>query len=397
MSFLAKKNIKDIDVSGKKVLMRVDFNVPLSKGEIKADMRIAAAVPTINYLLDHGAAVILMSHLGRPAGKRDDALSLAPVADRLSKILNKPVKFVDDCIGPKACSAAADLKSGELLFLENLRFHCEEEKNTPEFAEKLSRLADIYVNDAFGVAHRAHASTEGISHFLPSVGGFLIDKEIQVLGSVIGEPHRPYIAIIGGAKVSDKILVIENLLQKVDKLLIGGGMANTFLAAAGYNMQASRVENDRLDWAREILGHQESMKKLLLPVDLKVAAQFSVDSDTEVCALDAIPDGWQALDIGPATVDSFVTAIDNAGTIFWNGPLGVFEMEAFAGGTMAMARAVANTPAFSIVGGGDSVFAVHKAGVADSISHISTGGGASLRFLEGELLPGLDALADKCT
>ena len=395
MSYLEKQSITDIDVSGKKVLVRVDFNVPIKDGVIKDDTRIAAAVPTINYLLQHGAGVILMSHLGRPKGQVKPELTLAPVAARLSEILDMPVEFSQDCIGSEAENAAASLDCGKVLLLENLRFHPEEEKNDPEFARALASLADIYVNDAFGAAHRSHASTEGVARYIPAVGGLLISKEIKALGMAISEPVRPYIAIIGGAKISDKILVIENLIKKVDKLLIGGGMANTFLAASGYNMQKSLVEEERLSWARELLATEEAKNKLLLPVDLVVADRFAPDAEHKVCTPDYIPEGWMSLDIGPKTAELFAEAVKNAGTIVWNGPLGVFEMDVFANGTMAMAGALADSAAFTIIGGGDSIAAVHKAGVADKIDHISTGGGASLEFLQGKILPGIAALADK--
>jgi len=395
MPCLDKKSVTDVEVAGKKVLVRVDFNVPLKADKIKDDTRILAAVPTIRYLLKHNTSLILISHLGRPKGQRRPDLSLAPVAKRLAEILDIPVVFVDDCIGEKVNQAVSSLKSGEVLLLENLRFHPEEEKNDPEFAKKLADLADIYVNDAFGVAHRAHASTEGITHFLPSVAGFLIEKEMKALCSVIDSPRRPYVAIIGGAKVSNKIMIIESLIKKVDKLLIGGGMGNTFLAAAGYNMQTSLIEPDKIDWAREFLQTDIAKERLVLPVDLVVAAFFSADAEHRVCPVDGVPDGWQALDIGPATVDLFTTVVNSAGTIVWNGPLGAFEIKAYAEGTMAIARAVADATAFSIIGGGDSVSAVHKAGVMDRISHISTGGGASLELLGGEILPGIAALPSK--
>ena len=395
MTYLDKKNVADVDVSGKKVLVRVDFNVPMKDGVIKDDTRIRAALPTINYLLEHNAAVILMSHLGRPKGQVKQELSLAPVARRLADIMGKEIAFAADCVGEPARTSAADLKCGNILLLENLRFHPEEEKNVPEFGQELASIADIYVNDAFGAAHRGHASTEGVTHFLPAVGGFLIDKEIKALGVAISEPKRPYVAIIGGAKISDKILVIENLIKRVDKLLIGGGMANTFLAAAGYDMQKSLVEGERLDWAKDFLATDAAKEKLLLPVDLTAAAAFEADAEYKICGLNDIPEGWMSLDVGPRTMEIFTEAVKDAGTIVWNGPLGVFEMDAFAKGTVEMAEALADSDAFTIIGGGDSVSAAHKAGVADKISHISTGGGASLEFLQGKILPGVNALADK--
>ena len=380
MSYLEKKSIEDIDVAGKKVLVRVDFNVPIKSGKITDDTRIVSVLPTINYLLEHGAAVILMSHWAKHKGKKTLLYTLSPIAERLSELLGRPVAFAYDCTNDKTRQAAANLKSGEVLLLENLRFYDEE---------------DIYVNDAFGTAHRAHASTEGITHFLPAVSGLLMNKEIKGMGPAVGEPDRPYVAIIGGAKVSDKIFVIKHLITKVDKLLIGGGMANTFLAAAGYDMQKSLVEEDRLDWARDFLSTDIAKEKLMLPVDLVAAISFSEDALHQVCSVDSMPAGWMALDIGPDTVESFVSVIQSAVTIFWNGPLGVFEMEPFACGTFAIARAIASSPAYSIIGGGDSVAAVHKAGVAEQISHISTGGGASLGFLGGKILPGIAALDDK--
>jgi len=395
MSYLDKKNITDVDVEGKKVLVRVDFNVPMKDGVIKDDTRILAALPTITYLTEHNAGVILMSHLGRPKGQVKPELTLAPVAERLSEILRRPVAFASDCVGEPARTAAAALEYGKVLLLENLRFHGEEEKNDAEFARELASLADIYVNDAFGAAHRGHASTEGVAHLLPAVGGFLIDKEIKALGVAISKPERPYVAIIGGAKIADKILVIENLIRKVDKLLIGGGMANTFLAAAGYDMQKSLVEAERLDWAKQFLTTDEAKGKLMLPVDMVAADEFAPDAKKQLCEPDAIPEEWMALDIGPRTRDMFRKEIASAGTIVWNGPLGVFEMDAFAEGTVDMAKAVADAEAFTIIGGGDSVSAVHKAGVAKKIDHISTGGGASLEFLQGKVLPGVAALNDK--
>ena len=393
MSYLEKKTIRDVAVAGKKVLVRVDFNVPIKDGVINDATRIESALPTIQYLLDQGAAVILMSHLGRPKGERNLAFTLAPVAERLSALLGRPVTFAPDCIGGEAQALAKALQPGQVMLLENLRFYKEEEKNDPAFAKELASMADLYVNDAFGTAHRAHASTVGVTAYLPAVGGFLIEKEIKSLGRAIENPARPYVAIIGGAKISDKILVIENLLKKVDKLLIGGGMANTFLAAKGYDLQASLVEADKVEWAAEFL-HTEAAKKIVLPVDVVAAAAFAPDAEHVTVDADSVPAGWQALDVGPKTRAMFAAAVKDAATIVWNGPLGVFEMNAFAQGTMEMAQAVADSPAFSIIGGGDSVSAVHKAGLAEQVSHISTGGGASLEFLEGKILPGVDALND---
>ncbi|MCR4962742.1 MAG: phosphoglycerate kinase [Firmicutes bacterium] len=390
-----KKSVRDIDVAHKKVFVRVDFNVPIADGQVKDASRIVAALPTIRYLLENQAAVILASHLGRPGGQANPEFSLRPVAETLSKILSMPVQFVGDCVGPEVKQAVSQLQDGQLLMLENVRFHAEEENNNPDFAWELAHLADIYVNDAFGTAHRAHASTAGIAEYVPAVSGFLMEKELQGLGVALAGAKHPFIAIIGGAKVSDKIKFIDNLLQKVDKLLLGGGMANTFLAAAGYDMQASKVEQDKLDWAAEYLQKDIAKEKMILPVDLLAASAFAADAETKVVALDGVPAGWQVLDIGPETRRLFDAEISAASTVLWNGPMGVFEMDPFAGGTMSVAASVANSPAFSIIGGGDSVAAVKKAGLEDKIDHLSTGGGASLKFLEGKKLPGVTALLDK--
>lgn len=395
MSYLDKKTVTDIDVSGKTVLMRVDFNVPIKGGKITDDTRIISVLPTINYLREHGAAVILMSHWVKHNGKKTLVYTLSHIAEHLSGLLGRRVRFAYDCIGDTTRAIAATLQPGDVLLLDNLRFYDEEQKNDPEFAKALASMADIYVNDAFGTAHRAHASTLGITEYLPSYAGLLMNKEVKGMEPAVDEVKRPYVAIIGGSKVSDKIFVIKHLLNKVDKLLIGGGMANTFLAAAGYDMQKSLVEDDRIEWAKELLDADIAKEKLLLPQDLVVADDFSCHANYHVCGPSEIPDGWQALDIGPRTVADFVYALNSAATIFWNGPLGVFEIDNFAEGTMAIARAVASSAAYSIVGGGDSVAAVHKAGVENQISHISTGGGASLGFLGGKILPGIDALADK--
>lgn len=388
-----KKTIKDIDVKGKKVLVRVDFNVPMKEGKITDDTRIRAALPTIQYLMDHGAAVILASHLGRPKGGPDPVFSLKPVADYLAKLIGKPVAFSEDCIGPKAEMAAKALKFGDVLLLENTRFHPEEEKNDPAMAKQLAALADVYVNDAFGTAHRAHASTEGVAKFLPGVAGFLMEKEIQYLGQAVDKPKRPFVAILGGAKVSDKIGVIKNLLQKADTLLIGGGMANTFFKAQGYGMGDSLVEGDALETAKELLKLGAS--KLHLPVDVVIADKFEDSAQKKTQAVGEVPAGWRVLDIGPETVKQFSKMISEAGTIVWNGPMGVFEFPNFAVGTFEIAKAIAASKAVSVIGGGDSVAAVTQAGVADKITHISTGGGASLEMLEGLALPGLVALQDK--
>lgn len=394
---MGKKTVEDCDVRGKRVLLRVDFNVPLDKesGVITNDERIRAALPTIRYLLDKDARLIIMSHLGRPKGQVVDSLRLDPVAARLSELLGQPVAKVDDCIGPVAETAVAALQPGEALLLENVRFHPEEEKNNHEFIKQLAALGDIFVNDAFGTAHRAHASTEGIGHFLPAVAGFLMKKEISALARAGKRPVRPYVAIIGGAKISDKILVIEELMKTADQLIIGGGMANTFLAAQGYDMQASLVEADKIETAKALLAKQaESGKTFLLPQDVVVGKSLE-DAQGEVKAVDALDPGDMALDIGPATRAAYVAALADAKTIFWNGPMGVFEKDAFAAGTNALAQGVADSSAYTIIGGGDSVAAVEKAGLGDQIDHISTGGGASLVFLEGRMLPGLAVLEER--
>ncbi len=391
-----KKTVRDLDVAGKKVLVRVDFNVPLNdKGEITDDTRIVASLPTIQYLVEHKAAVILMAHLGRPKGEVKSALSLAPVAKHLGKLLGKKILFVTDCVGDAAQAAAAKLKSGHILVLENLRFHKEEEKNDMDFAEKLASLADLYVNDGFGVSHRAHASVEGVTHFLPAAAGFLLEKEIEYVGRAVTNPLHPFAAIIGGAKVSDKIGVINNLLDKVDTLLIGGGMANTFLAAQGWAMGKSLVEEDKLELARELLAKAKKNKvKLLLPTDLVMADSFSADAAYVTEDAKHLNQEYMALDIGEATSKVYAEALADAKMIVWNGPMGVFEMDAFCKGTEAVAKAVAKSRAISIVGGGDSVAAIEKLGLAKRISHISTGGGASLEYLEGKVLPGVAALDD---
>lgn len=388
-----KKTIEDIDVRGKKVLVRVDYNVPIKDGVVTDDTRIRASLPTLNYLLDHGAAVILFSHLGRPKEGPDPKYSMKPVAQHLSQILNKPVAFAEDCVGPVAEAAAKALKPGEILVLENTRFYPGETKNDPEIARQMASLADIYVNDAFGSAHRAHASTEGVARYLPAVAGYLMEKEIRYLGQAIENPKRPFIAILGGAKISDKIGVIRNLLQKADQILIGGGMANTFFKAQGYPMGDSLVEDEALDTARELLNLGGT--KLRLPVDVVIANRFDNEAESKVMPMGPIPDGWRVLDIGPETVAAFSKALQHAGTVVWNGPMGVFEFEKFAQGTFGIARAVAECGAVTIIGGGDSVAAINAAGLAEKITHISTGGGASLEMLEGLVLPGLAALLDK--
>lgn len=390
--------VKDLDVKGKRVFVRVDFNVPLNENkEVSDDTRIRAAVPTIEYLTGKGARVILASHLGRPKGQVNDKYSLAPVAAKLSEILGRPVVFAGDCIGPEAKKVVDGLKDGEVALLENLRFHPEEEKNDPGFVQELASLADIYVNDAFGTAHRAHASTAGIADRLPSAAGFLMEKEVEYLGKALANPVKPFAAIIGGAKVSDKIGVIENLLDKVNTLLIGGGMANTFLKAQGYDMGKSLVEEDKIGLAKETLDKAAAKGvKVLLPTDLVVAETVSPDAAHKTVARDQIPAQWAAVDIGPDSARTFAEAVRGAKTVVWNGPMGVFEMAPFAKGTEAVAKAVAEAGATSIVGGGDSVAAVKKMGVSEKISHISTGGGASLEFLEGRELPGITALQKQC-
>jgi phosphoglycerate kinase len=388
-----KKSIRDIDVKGKRVLVRVDYNVPIKEGKVDDDTRIRAAMPTLNYLLDNGAAVILCSHLGRPKGGPDPKYSLRPVADHLSQLLGKPVAFADDCIGAVAEEVAMKLKPGDVLLLENTRFHPGEEKNDQEMARQMASLADIYVNDAFGSAHRAHASTEGVARYLPAVAGFLMEKEIRYLGQAIANPKRPFIAILGGAKISDKIGVIRNLLEKADYVLIGGGMANTFFKAQGFPIGDSLVEDEALETARELL--QIGAARLRLPVDVVIGNRFDAEAERKVMPMSPIPEGWRILDIGPETVVAFQKTLSGAGTIVWNGPMGVFEFPRFAEGTFGVAQAVAQSGAVSIIGGGESVSAIQKSGLADQITHISTGGGASLEMLEGLVLPGLAALNDK--
>ena len=391
-----KKSLLDIDVAGKKVLVRVDFNVPFDDaGNISDDTRIRASLPTIQYLLDQNAAVILMAHLGRPKGEVNPKYSLAPVAKHLGKLLGKRIAFAPDCIGPKAEAAAKALKPGKILVLENLRYHKEEEKNNMEFAEKLASLAELYVNDGFGVSHRAHASVEGVTHFLPSAAGFLLEKEIAYVGKAVTEPLHPFVAIIGGAKVSDKIGVINNLLDKVDTLIIGGGMANTFLVAQGYALGKSLVEADKVELAKELIAKAKAKGvNMLLPTDLVMAEAFAPDAKHVNQEVAKLKQESMALDIGEKTRKVFAAALFNAKMVVWNGPMGVFEMDAFCKGTEAVAKAVARSKAISIVGGGDSVAAIEKLGLAKKISHISTGGGASLEYLEGKILPGVAALDD---
>lgn len=393
---MAKKTVTDINVKGQRVLIRVDFNVPMQDGKITDDKRIRAALPTIQHVIKEGGKVILMSHLGRPKGKPDDAFRLDPVAERLSELLGQPVKKVNDCIGPEVEQAVAELEAGDVLLLENVRFYAEETDNDPEFAKSLAALGDVFVNDAFGTAHRAHASTTGIASYLPAVSGFLMEKELEFLGGAVEQPKRPFVAILGGAKVKDKIAVIESLLNKVDSLIIGGGMAYTFLKAQGYEIGKSLLDEERLDFCREVMEKaKEKGVELLLPVDVVVAKEFAPDAEHKVVPIDGIPADWEGLDIGPETAKRFSEVVKNAGTVVWNGPMGVFEFEAFANGTRSVAQALADSSAVTVIGGGDSAAAVEQMGLADKMTHVSTGGGASLEFLEGRVLPGVAALNDK--
>lgn len=388
-----KKTVRDVKVEAKRVLVRVDFNVPLAEGKVTDDTRIRAALPTINYLLEHGAKVILMSHLGRPKGKVVDKLRLSAVPERLAELLGRPVRKLDDCVGRKVEAAVAEMRRGDVILLENTRFHPDEESNDPVYARELASLADIFVNDAFGAAHRAHASTVGVAEYLPSVAGFLMEKEITFLGKALAAPDHPFVAILGGAKISSKIGLIDNLLTKVDGLLIGGGMANTFLKAQGHEIGQSLVEDDSLDVARETL--ERAGERLALPVDVVVADRFDAEADSKVVPVGQVPEDWRILDIGPETVELFKRKLAGAKTVVWNGPMGVFEFPRFAEGTFAIARFLADLEATTIIGGGDVVAAVGQAGVADRIAHVSTGGGASLEFLEGNPLPAVAALEDK--
>ncbi|HTK07622.1 MAG TPA: phosphoglycerate kinase [Ktedonobacteraceae bacterium] len=395
-----KKTVRDIEVAGQRVLVRVDFNVPLdSQQHITDDTRIRAALPTINYSLDHGAAVILMSHLGRPKGQVVESMRLTPVAQRLGKLLDKPVQSAKDCIGSEVEQQAHALQPGEVLLLENLRFHKEEEKNDPDFSRQLASLGTLYVNDAFGTAHRAHASTEGVTRYLPGVAGFLMEKELNFLGSTLENPKRPFVAIVGGAKVSDKIMVLERLISLADAVLIGGGMANTFFKAQGYEVGDSLVEESKVEEARHLITQaQQKGIRFVLPSDVVIADRFAADAEHKVVPANQVPQSWRILDIGPNTVDLFRQVASGAKTIIWNGTLGVAEMPAFAQGTNATAQLLADSTrqgAITIIGGGDSAAAVEQAGLADQMSHVSTGGGASLEFLEGRTLPGVAALQDK--
>lgn len=393
-----KKTVKDIDVNGKKVLVRCDFNVPIDSetGKITDNRRIRAALPTIQYLLDHNAKVILCSHLGRPKGEFNLKYSLKPVAEELSKLLNKDVKLAKDVIGESAKELTSNMKEGDIVLLENVRFHKEEEQNDPEYSKALASMAEIYVNDAFGTAHRAHSSTTGVADYLPAVSGFLIEKELEFLGGALENPKHPFVAILGGAKVSDKIGVIENLLDKVDTLIIGGGMAYTFYKAQGHHIGTSICEEDKLDLAKSILEKaQEKGVKLLLPVDNHVSSEYSNNGEEKIVNSTEIPDGFMGLDIGPKTIEKFEEAVKDAKTVVWNGPLGVCEFDKFATGTKAVATMLSKLDAITIIGGGDSAAAIEKLGLADKMTHISTGGGASLEFLEGKTLPGIACLQDK--
>jgi phosphoglycerate kinase len=388
-----KKTVKDIDLKGKRVFMRVDFNVPMAEGKVTDDKRIKAALPTIKYVLEQGASLLLASHLGRPKGGPDPEFSLKAAAEVLAGLLGKPVAMAPDCVGPEVEKMAKALKPGEVLMLENTRFHAGEEKNDLELAKQMAALADVYVNDAFGSAHRAHSSTEGIARFLPAVSGFLMEQELEYLGRAVGNPEHPYIAILGGAKISDKILVVETLLSKCDKLIIGGGMANTFLAAKGLNMQDSLVETASVETAKGILAKVGA--KLVLPVDAVIADKFEAEAKSQVVDVDKIPAGWRMLDVGPKTLELYKKTLAGAKLIVWNGPVGVFEFPKFAEGTFALAKLLAESGATTVIGGGDSASAVKKAGLAKQMTHVSTGGGASLEFLEGKELPGVAALNNK--
>lgn len=388
-----KKTVKDINLKGKRVFMRVDFNVPMAEGKVTDDKRIKAALPTIKYVLEQGASVLLASHLGRPKGGPDPEFSLKPAAEVLAGHLGIPVKMAPDCVGPEVEAMAKALKPGEVILLENTRFHKGEEKNDLDLAKQMAALADVYVNDAFGSAHRAHSSTEGIARFLPAVSGFLMEQELEYLGRAVANPEHPYVAILGGAKISDKILVVETLLSKCDKLIIGGGMANTFLVAKGLNMQDSLVEEASLETAKALLA--KSGDKLVLPVDAVVADKFDAEAASQVVDVDKIPAGWRMLDVGPKTIEAYKAVLADAKLVVWNGPVGVFEFPKFAEGTFALAKLLAESSATTVIGGGDSASAVKKAGVAKQMTHVSTGGGASLEFLEGKELPGVAALNDK--
>ncbi len=394
---MSKKTVKDIDLRGKKVFVRCDFNVPMDENQnITDNRRIVAALPTIKYLIEQNCKIILASHLGRPKGEFKPEFSLAPVAKELSRLLGQEVLMAKDVIGESAKTLAANLKEGQVMLLENVRFHREETDNDPEFAKELASMAEVFVNDAFGTAHRAHASTEGISHYLPSVSGFLIEKELKFLGDALNNPERPFVAILGGAKVSDKIGVIDSLLEKVDTLMIGGGMAYTFFKAQGYEVGNSLCEPDKCDLALSLMNKaKEKGVKFLLPIDTKIGKEFKPDTESKTVVWTEIPEGWEGFDIGEKTIEMFKDELKSAKTVVWNGPLGLFEFDQFAIGTNAIAHALAELDATTIIGGGDSAAAVEKAGLADKMTHISTGGGASLEFLEGKKLPGIECLQDK--
>ena len=388
-----KKTVKDIDIKGKRVLMRVDFNVPMADGKVTDDKRIKAAMPTIQYVLDQGASLILMSHLGRPKGGSDPEFSLRAASETLASLLDRPVQMASDCVGPEVEKLAKAMKPGDVLMLENTRFHAGEEKNDLNLAKQMAALGEVFVNDAFGSAHRAHSSTEGVARFLPAVSGFLMEQELEYLGRAVANPEHPYIAILGGVKISDKILVVETLAAKCDKLIIGGGMANTFLAAKGLDMQDSLVELDSIETAKSLIAKFND--KLILPVDAVIADKFDAEANSQIVDVDKIPAGWRMLDVGPKTIEAYKTVLGTARLVVWNGPVGVFEMPKFAEGTFAIARLLAESKATTVIGGGDSASAVKKAGVAKHMTHVSTGGGASLEFLEGKVLPGVAALLDK--
>jgi len=388
-----KKTVKHIDLRGKRVLMRVDFNVPMEAGKVTDDKRIRASLPTIQFVLEQGASLVLMSHLGRPKGGPDPEFSLKAASEVLAGLLGRAVRMAPDCVGREVQRMAEALKPGEVLMLENTRFHAGEEKNDLDLAKAMAALGDVFVNDAFGSAHRAHSSTEGVAHFLPAVSGFLMQQELEYLGRATSKPEHPFIAILGGAKISDKIAVVENLLTKCDKLIIGGGMANTFLAAKGYAMQDSLVETTSVDTARSIIA--KAGAKLILPMDAIIADKFAAEAQSKLVDVDKVPAGWRIMDIGPRSIEEFKAALQGARLIVWNGPMGVFEMPKFAEGTFAIAKLLAASGATTVIGGGDSASAVKKAGVAKQMTHVSTGGGASLEFLEGKELPGVAALQDK--
>jgi len=393
---LNKKTMKDIDVKGKRVFVRVDFNVPMADGAITDETRIRAAIPTIEYLVEQGAKVILASHLGRPKGEVKEDMRLTAVGVRLAELMGKPVTKLDESIGQEVEEAVANMQNGDIILLENVRFHAGEEKNDPALAEQFAKLADVYVNDAFGAAHRAHASTEGIAKYVPAVSGFLMQKELDVLGKALSNPERPFTAIIGGAKVKDKIGVIESLLEKVDHLIIGGGLSFTFIKAQGYDIGKSLLEEDKIDLAKSFIEKAKAKGvQLHMPIDAVVASEFSKDAETQIVDVDAIPADWMGLDIGPKTAANYAEVIKNSKLIIWNGPMGVFEMDKFANGTKTVADAMAITTGYTVIGGGDSAAAVEKFEVADKMDHISTGGGASLELMEGKELPGIVALNDK--